>query len=109
MRFAIQGHGAMLDQETKETIAATRERLFGRLRKHIAEVDVRVDHIAQTGATLCQVNVRTENRIQVLARHRDRDALKAVLTALERARVQIVGRLKPRRLGQGDGFSTVTP
>jgi uncharacterized protein (DUF111 family) len=106
MRFAIQGHVAMLD---KETIAATRERLFGRLRNHIAELDVRVDHIARTGVTLCKVNVRTANHIQVLARHRDRDALKAVLTALERARVQIVGRLKPRRPGQGVSFSAVTP
>jgi hypothetical protein len=109
MRFAIQGLVAMLDKGTKETIAATRERLFGRLRNHIAALNVRADHIAQTGATLCQVNVRTENRIEVLARHRDRDASKAVLTALERARVQIAGRLKPRRLGQGGGFSAVTP
>jgi hypothetical protein len=109
MRFAVQGHVAMLDDETKEKIAAARERLFGRLRNRIAALDVRVDHSAQTGATLCQVNVRTANRIQVLARHRDRDALKAVLTALERARVRIVGRLKPIRQGQGGGFSAVTP
>jgi len=59
MRFAIQGHVAMMDNETKEKIAAARERLFGRLRNHIAELDVRVDHSAQTGATLCQVNVRS--------------------------------------------------
>ena len=109
MRSAIQGHVAMLDNETKENIAAARERLFGRLRNRIADLDVRVDHIAQTGATLCQVNVRTANRFQVLTRHRDRDALTAVLTALERARAQIVGRLKPRRQGHGGGFSAVTP
>jgi glycyl-tRNA synthetase beta subunit len=109
MRSAIQGHVAMLDKETKEKIAAARERLFGRLRNLIAELDVRVDHIAQTGATLCQVNVRTANHIQVLTRHRDRDALTAVLTALERARVQIVGRLNPARQHHGGGFSAVTP
>jgi len=51
MRSAIQGHVAMLDNETKENIAAARERLFGRLRNRIADLDVRVDHIAQTGAT----------------------------------------------------------
>jgi len=56
----------MLDNETKEKITAARERLFGRLRDRIAELNVRVDHIAQTGATLCQVNVRTANRIQVI-------------------------------------------
>jgi ribosome-associated translation inhibitor RaiA len=109
MRFAIQGHVAMLDNETKEKIEAARERLFGRLLNRIAELDVRVDHSAQTGATSCQVNVRTANRIQVLTRHRDRDALKAVLTALERARAQIRGRLKPRRQGPIGGFSAVTP
>jgi ribosome-associated translation inhibitor RaiA len=109
MRFAIQGHVAMLDNETKEKIAAARERLFGRLRNHIAELDVRVDHSAQTSATLCQFNVRTANHIEVLTRHRDRDASKAVLTALERARVQNLGRLKPRRQGPSGGFSAVTP
>ena len=109
MRFAIQGHVAMMDNETKEKIAAARERLFGRLRNRIAGLDVRVDISAQKGATLCQVNARNANRIQVLARHRDRDASKAVLTAHERARVQIVGRLKPTPQGQGGGFSVVTP
>jgi len=109
MRFAIQGHVAMLDEETKEKIAAAPKRLFGRLCNRIDELGVRVDHSAQTGATLCQVNVRTANRIQVLAQHRDRDALKAAVTALERARIEIVGRLKPRRQGHGGGLSAVTP
>jgi glycyl-tRNA synthetase beta subunit len=109
MRFDINGHAAMLDEETKDKIAAARERLFGRLRDRIAELDVRVDHIAQTGSTLCQVTVRTANRVQVLARHRDRDALKAVLTALERARNQITRALKPLRQRRPDGLSAVTP
>ena len=109
MTFAIQGHIVMLDEETREKIAAARKRLFGRLCNRIAELGVRVNHSAQTGATLCQVNVRTANRIQVLTRHRDRDASKAVLTALERARIQIRGRLKPRRQDPIGGFSAVTP
>lgn len=47
--------------------------------------------------------------IQVLAQHRDRDALKAAITALERARIQIVDRLKPKRQGHGGGLSAVAP
>ena len=109
MKFDIKGHVAMLDNETKEKIAAARERLFGRLRERIAEVDVRIDHIAQSGATLCQVTVRTANHVQVLTRHRDRDALKAVLTALERARLQIGGAFKPRGQSRPGGLSAVTP
>ena len=109
MRFDINGHVAMLDQDTKDKIAAARERLFGRLRDRIAGVDVRIDHIAQTGSTLCQVTVRTANRVQVLARHRDRDALKAVLTALERARHQIARALRPLRQRRPGSLSAVTP
>jgi len=109
MRVDISGHVAMLDEETKEKIAAAREHLFGRLRDRIAELDVRVDHVAQTGSTLCQVTVRTANRVQVLARHRDRDALKTVLTALERARNQITRALQPLRQRRTGGLSAVTP
>jgi hypothetical protein len=109
MKFDINGHVAMLDEETKEKITAARERLFGRLRDRIAELDVRIDHIAQTGSTLCQVTVRTASRVQVLARHRDRDALKAVVTALERARHHIARSLKPTRVRRPGGFSAVTP
>jgi len=109
MTFDIHGHVAMLDEETKKKIAAARERLFGRLRDRIAGLDVRVDHIGQTGATLCQVTVKTENRIQVLTRHRDRDALKAVLTALERARIQVGRALRPLRQARPVGLSAVTP
>jgi hypothetical protein len=109
MRFDINGHVAMLDEETKKKITAERERLFGRLRDRIAEFDVRVDHIAQTGSTLCQVTVRTANRVQVLARHRDRDALTAVLTALQRAHLQIGRAFKPARQRRPAGLSAVTP
>ena len=109
MKSALTGHVAMLDRETKEKIAAARERLFGRLRDRIAELDVSVDHIAQTGATLCQVSVRTADRIQVLARHRDRDALKAVVTALERARAQVRRAFRPPLRRQPGVLSGVTP
>jgi glycyl-tRNA synthetase beta subunit len=109
MRFDINGHVAMLDEETKAKITAARERLFGRLRDRIAELDVRVDHIAQTGSTLCLVTVRTDNRVQVLARHRDRDALKAALTALERARIQIARAFRAKRQSRTGGLSALTP
>jgi len=109
MKLDINGHVAMLDQETTEKIAAAREHIFGRLRDRIAELDVRIDHVAQTGSTLCQVTVRTANRVQVLARHRDRDALKAAVTALERARIQITRALKPFRQRRPGGLSAVTP
>jgi hypothetical protein len=108
MRFDIKGHVAMLDSETKENIAAAGERLFGRLRDRIAALDVRVEHIAQTGATLCQVTVLAANRVQVLARHRDRDALKAVLTALERARLQVARALRSARQPRPAVLSEVT-
>ena len=109
MKFDINGHVAMLDEETKEQIAAARDRLFGRLRDRIAELDVRVDHLAQSGSTLCQVTVKTANRVQILARHRDRDALKAVLTALEQARLQIRRAFKPGRRRRTGSLAAVTP
>jgi ribosome-associated translation inhibitor RaiA len=109
MRFDIHGHIAMLDKQTREKIAEAREHLFGRFHDLISELDVRVDHSAQTGATLCQVTVRTANRVQVLARHRDRDALNAVLTALERARLQFGRALRPLPRRRTHRLSAVTP
>jgi hypothetical protein len=109
MKSALTGDVAMLDPETKEKIAAARERLFGRLRDRIAELDVSVDHVAQTGATLCQVRVLAAGRIQVLARHRDRDALKAVVTALERARLQIRRAFRTDRRHEPGVLSGVNP
>jgi hypothetical protein len=109
MRYDMNGHVAMLDQETQETITAARERLFGRFRDRIDALDVRVDHVANTGNILCQVTVRTANRIQFLVRHRDRDALKAVLIALERTRAQIGRALAPKRRRTLGGVSAATP
>ena len=88
MKTEINGHLAMLDGETGAQIVAARDRLFGRLRERVAELDLNIQHVAATGTTLCQVTVRTANRIQILARHRDRDVLQAVVTALQRARSQ---------------------
>jgi hypothetical protein len=90
MRTHLEGSLALLDETTKDEIATARERAFGRLRGRIDEVNVRIDPVARTGGTLCQVTVRTADRIQVLARHRDRDALRAVMTALQSARRQVV-------------------
>jgi ribosome-associated translation inhibitor RaiA len=88
MNTDIKGDVAMLESETREAIAAPRERLFRRIRKHIASLDVHVAHVARTGATLCEVTVRTAHRVQILARHRDQDALTAAKMALEKARRQ---------------------
>ena len=89
MKIDIRGTVAMLDRRTTTEIAAACERLFGRARERIAGLDLHFDHVTRTGATVCDVTVRTGDHLQVLARHRDQDALTAALTALERARLRL--------------------
>lgn len=109
MKTDINGSVTMLDTETRERITAAGERLFGRLGRRIAGLKVQVEQAAPTGATTCEVTVKTSNRFQILARHRDRDALKAAETALERARLQVGRALRGSRKSGLHGLYTATP
>lgn len=100
MKIAIQGD-SMLDDDTRRHIAGAPERVLGRLRRRVAELHLRIEPVARTGKTLCQVTVRTAGRVQVLASDRDLDARSAVLNALRRTRNQVGRALRRRRASPG--------
>ena len=88
MKTALSGDVAMLDRTTREKAAAIPRKILERFSKRIAHVDVHVSHLMPTGSTLCEVTVRLADHVQVIARDRNQDALKAITKALERVRVQ---------------------
>jgi len=103
MKTSIEDKIAVLDRETEKLIAEAGEHIFSRLGERIAALNLRFDEASQAGSTTCEVVVQSANRVQILARHQDRDALKAALTALERARVQVRRVLrKPRTVPSRD-------
>lgn len=108
MTTDIKGSVSMLDRETKEQIGAAGERLYGRLRRRVTGRNVLVEHAAPTGATMCEVSVSTTNRFLIFARHRNLDALKAALIALERARLQVGRALRTSRKSRLQGLRTAT-
>ena len=79
------------------------------MSKSIAEIDVNIGYIARTGATLCEVSVRMSNHVQILARERDLDASKAILRALERARLQASQSLQRARQRRKAGLVAAGP
>jgi ribosome-associated translation inhibitor RaiA len=97
MKTALSGDVSMLDRTTREKAAAIPRKILERFSKHIAHVDVHVSHLMPTGSTLCEVTVRLADHVQVMARDRNQDALKAITKALERARVQVSQSVQPAR------------
>jgi len=100
MKTALSGDVAMLDRTTREQAAAVPRKILERFSKRIENVEVRVSHLMPTGSTSCEVTVRLVDHVQVMARDRDQDALKAITKALERARAQVsqsVQRARRRR------------
>jgi hypothetical protein len=89
MRFHIQDRVGILDRDNERQIAEAGEHLCGRLGERIITLDLPFHNISQAGSADCEIVVHVAGRVQILARHRDRDALKTALTALERARVQV--------------------
>lgn len=89
MKTSIKDYVAVLDHESEKQVAEAREQLLKRLGKRITTLNLRIDVVSRDGSTTCEVVVHTANHLQIFARHRDRDALTAALTALERARVQV--------------------
>ena len=89
MKIRIRDCVGILDRDNERRIAEAGEQLFGRLGERITALNLRFHDISQAGSAVCEVVVHAAGRVQILARHRDRDALKAAMTALERARVQV--------------------
>jgi len=89
MKTRIRDCVGILDRDNERRIAEAGEQLFGRLGERITALNLRFHDISQAGSAVCEVFVHAAGRVQILARHRDRDASKAALTALERARVQV--------------------
>ena len=89
MEIQIRDCVGILDRDNERQIAEAGERLFGRLGERITALNLRFHDISQAGSAICEVVVHDAGRVQILVRHRDRDALKSAVTALERARVQV--------------------
>jgi hypothetical protein len=89
MKISIQSNVAVLDREAEKRIAEAGKQLLGRFGKRVAALSLRFDDASQAGNATCEVVVDTADRLRILTRDRDRDALRAALTALERARVQV--------------------
>jgi hypothetical protein len=97
MKTTIKGDLAILDNRTRDDIAAAPERVLNRLKASVSELELKINHLVPSGATSCEISVRLSDRIQIMARHRDLDAAKATYAALERARLQITRTLQRRR------------
>lgn len=89
MKIQIRDYVGIVDRDDERQIAEAGEQLFGRLGERITALDLPFHDISQAGSAVSEVVVHAAGHVQILARHRDRDALKAALTALERARVQV--------------------
>ena len=89
MKIHIRDCVGILDRGNERQIAEAGERLFARLGERITALDLRFHDISQAGSAICEVVVHAAGGVQILARNRDRDALKSAVTALERARVQV--------------------
>jgi hypothetical protein len=97
MNVSITGDVAMLDRKTRNKTQDLPQRMFQRLSRQIADIDLSIRHIARTGSTLCEVTVRTYDRMQVVSRDRDQDASAAIQRTLERAKVQVGQSIKRAR------------
>lgn len=96
MKIDIEGD-IVLDDEARQEIAGAPDRVLGRLRGRIAELNVRIAPVARTGKTLVQVTARLAGHVQVMGSDRSTDARSAVVNALRRTRQQVGRVLRHQR------------